>query len=227
MVRRGAIVTDLVVALIGFSLVFSAVFIAGRYFLPSTGLDIAAPLQPSPPDEPSDPEEGRGGSMEDLVAAIRVEVAAMEGSGGIVALSGLLEARAVLERVEDLNEQCIGCYPDEPSGVETNLGVTNMKLRYTGDGASLTLVVDFIEVGAPRSDGMTISIAIAGMQFSVKPGQCTLEILRSEHLVYPSSFGRFLIINSLAGELMCVGLEEIGGPLTTDLVAVFKLDLDA
>jgi hypothetical protein len=89
------------------------------------------------------------------------------------------------------------------------------------------LVVDFIEVGAPRSDGMTISIAIAGMQFSVKPGQCTLEILRSEHLVYPSSFGRFLIINSLAGELMCVGLEEIGGPLATDLVAVFQLDLDA
>jgi hypothetical protein len=221
MARRGAVATDLLVALIGFSMVFSAVFIAGRYFLPSSGLDIAAPVQPIPPDDAS------GEQPAEPIEALRREVAAMEGSGGIVSFSGLFEARAVLDRVEDLNEQCIGCFPDEPSGVETNLGVTDMKLRYSGEGAALTMLVDFIEVGAPRSEGgMTIAVAIAGMQFSVKPGQCTLEILRSEHLVYPSSFGRFLILNSLAGELVCTGLEEIGGPMTSDLVAVFKLEAE-
>lgn len=222
MARRGAVATDLLVGLIGFSLVFSVAFIAGRYFLPSPGLDIAAPVQPIPPDDASATQPA------EPIEALRLEVAAMEGSGGIVSFSGVLEARAVLDRVEDLNEQCIGCYPDEPSGVETDLGVTDMKLRYSSrDGASLTMLVDFIEVGVPRSEGgMTIAVAIAGMQFSVKPGQCTLEILRSEHLVYPSSFGRFLILNSLEGELVCVGLEETGGPMTSDLVAVFKLEVE-
>jgi hypothetical protein len=30
----------------------------------------------------------------------------------------------------------------------------------------------------------------------------------------------------LAGELVCTGLEEIGGPMTSDLVAVFKLEAE-
>lgn len=211
--RRGAVARDLLVALIGFSLVLSVTFIAGRLLVPAGRLPaiVASPPITSPdtvPGEPVDPRQ-----------SARVQLAQMEGHGAVVLFSG--ESGYALTNVELLSDAtCFDCSPDDPRSIERDLGV-DIHVRFSGGDAAITLRADFVEVGVPRTEGLVMAISGSGLAYNAGPGQCTVDLAHSEHYKYPGSIGFFLEIKSFGGEIECADLEELRGGPTASVFVVF------
>lgn len=207
----GSVVRDVVVALVGFSLVSAFVFVGGRLLLPAPAVsailaNLASTTVATTPGTPENP-----------LTAARAELADMGGGGAVVVIS---EGRYSLPGVELLSDPCFGCSADGARSIERDLGV-DIHARFSGGGAAVTLKADYVEVGVPRTEGIVLAISADGLTYNALPGQCTITLLRSEHFKYPGSIGFFLSIKSFSGEVECPALEELrGGPLAS-VVAVF------
>jgi hypothetical protein len=150
---------------------------------------------------------------------LRTEVEQLGTFGAVVEASGASQGRFVL----GLSEGAINTYWSETR--DTSLTPPwYVRAKYEGDGWTLTLVAEGLEVGVSRFDGMTLVITIEGQTFGISSGFCEVRLLQLPYDIIELPWGGYSYQpQSALGKVSCVGLAEVrtGDLLSFD--AFFRL----
>ena len=197
---------DLLVALMGFGVVFALVYVMGRAFLPSS--DLTESVAQSADTEHVLLDELRA----DL--ADRVDTAVIEVSGAMAGRSVLSHADSPFLWVPQ------GTPPEE----HRPGGPVDLDVRYAGGGVTLAIKADQMEEGQARSERLTIVLNMGRRSFNAHPGECTLELTRSGSVLDPTptgAVGLLLAWPYFAGHMTCREIADIRSGDTVSFTAVF------
>jgi hypothetical protein len=197
-----AAIRDLVVAVSGFAITFSLIFVMGRVFIPSFGatigdVDIAA----------------TGGSP---LLDLRTDLAALHPPAAVLEATGALEGRFVLDRTVFVSRfgrprNIVNVGKDVPVDID---------VKFSAGGLILTLVAEQVPVGEPRRDRMTVVVTADGQTFSAQPGSCAIELFESGVLTRNTGLGQ-AISPSYSGQVTCTDVAEIRSGALVSFTAVF------
>ena len=225
---------DAVAAAIGFWVIISAVFLAGRWLLssqlPGVLLDrAAAATTPAPGEEPSDP-----------LALLRTQLAAAlaeppEGQfapawsgAAAVRIAGAVEAHAVLDSVEPLGDPCLGCLQQIAGAArETRLGdPVQIRVRYWEGSIALSITAS-AAIDTPQTE-LQVSLNAGGKVFFGR--DCSLVMEHSVQDVYVTAVEgesvELFDVRSFTGRLECAVLDNSTTGEAVSLLAVFSYSLE-
>ena len=101
-----------------------------------------------------------------------------------------------------------------------------VRAKYEGDGWTITLAAQELEIGVSRFDTMTLVITAEGQTFGISSGFCELRLLQVPYDIIDVSWQEAAYLyqpQSALGKVSCVGLAEVrtGDLLSFD--AFFRL----
>lgn len=196
---------DLLVALVGFWLVFSTSYAVGRAAMPA--------FRSSLGDVTFANDEEAG-----LLAALSAELASVAVPAAVIEISGSVEGRFVLDHAyvpfafESLRSEGPDYGPNMP---------VDLDARYSARGMTLVLVADQVAAGTPRTEAITVAVSVDGRSFSSRPGHCTLELATSGYDTERSASGFFIYWQVFAGHVICTDVADIRGGEPISFTAVF------
>jgi hypothetical protein len=202
---------DVRIALVGFGVVFSLVYVVGRMFLPSFGSSLAQLV--------AEREESETALLDDL----RVDLVALT-DAAVIEWSGAFHGRSVLDRVTVP-------YVWVPAGPETDAfvpdGPVDIHASYSRGGGALSVVAEEAVAGPLRTAAMTVVFTIDGHSFVAKSGECALELSRSGYildLTPTGAAGLVIATPYFAGHVICEGVADIRSGDTISFTAVFRYE---
>jgi hypothetical protein len=201
----GGVKQDLLVAVVGFWLIFSVVYSLGRVFVPTFDL----PSMASALAGGEAPGEGS-----EVLPSLRAELLALQHSGVIVRFSGAAEGQALLDQVDSFS---VSWPPLAAAEVEDPI---RLKIGYRGGNDRLTVLAKDVTLGVITEDGATAILTTEGMTFVAHEGDCTFELTRLE---IPSEIPG---VPSFSGEITCNDITEVRSAVTVSFVAVFRYDFE-
>ena len=191
-------------AIVAFVIVFAVGYIGGRAAMPA--------FRAAAGDIPLQEVDSSG---EVSIVALRADlVSAVDGAGALMAASGAVEGRFLLDRVESLVNGLFLPSDDEPEAID-------LHVRLTGDDAALTIKADQIGRGESRTDGMTVVMTSDGSMFNPTPGMCTLSLDDFGFTTIQRPWGK-ASIPWYVGTLTCVEVPELRTDQTVSFTAVFE-----
>lgn len=212
MTTRQLIGRDLGVALIGFGIMFSLVYMVGQLLLPSSGSSLDRLVAQG--------EESKSSLIDDL----SVELAAVTDPAALISYTGAVEGRHVLDVVTVP-------YVWVPVGPELDAyapdGPVDIHVSYSRGGMTLSVVADQAVAGSPRAAGMTIVFTVDGRSFTAKSGDCALELSRSGYtldLTPTGAAGLVLATPYFAGHVSCEDVADIRSGDTISFSVVFRYE---
>ncbi|MEX0825396.1 MAG: hypothetical protein WD184_01360 [Acidimicrobiia bacterium] len=189
---------DLLVAVIGFLVVFSAVYTIGRHFIPSD--ELVSALAAADQDD--------GGLLLDLhLDLVEGGYSTTSGSQGaaVAQVSGVVEDRLVLD---------VSGYSASPSEDGDSI---NVSATFSGDQGLLQLSAVGAVVGVPTSERVSATLTIDGKTFFGNDGACVLELAQFE--ADPDAPRGW----EWAGHVTCTDVPEIRSDGTASFTVVFEV----
>jgi hypothetical protein len=200
---------DLLVALMGFGVVFALVYVTGRALLPSS--DLAELVAQS-----ADTEHV-------LLDDLRADLSALGRSAAVIEVSGAVAGRSVLDNAnvpyvfERLGAEADPYGPGMP---------IDLDVRYSSRGVTLAMIIPQVEPGVVRIEGMTIVFTVEGRSFNARAGDCMVELTRSGYLLGETASSFVLAWPYFAGQVTCEEVRELRSDDTVSFTAVFHYDPD-
>jgi hypothetical protein len=213
---------DAAVALLGFWVIASTIFLAGRWYLPSemTG-QLVARAAAAPPAEPTD------GNPDDPLAELRTMLAAGGGLGAAVVIDGAVQVQDALTSVESLTEPCPLCMLatfGEPREVR-NGDPTQIGHRFWTGSTVLTITASGAAIGTAHTD-VRVTINAGGKVFFGR--ECSLTMESSEHAIYiaivEGESVELFEARTFAGWLVCAVADNSTTGEAVTLTAVFAYE---
>jgi hypothetical protein len=204
---------DLLAAVVAFWVIFSVAYVFGRISVPSFRAPSAASVVAGGEGLGQD-----GGSL--LLDDIRHQLAGIPGSAAIVAASGAVDGRFVLDHVDFAGFVLFEGLPDfdQPIGVKVNL---------SGGGATLSIIARGVVLGGGPQEisRMTIVFTAEGKTFLPEAGDCVLEFLDSG-LVIEEVGGGQSYHPSVIGQVSCSAVAALRTGETVSFTAAFRYQSD-
>ena len=191
----GGVKQDLLVAVVGFWLIFSVAFTFGRLFVPThSALRFLATSDVAP-----------AGSHDSLLLELRADLLALRRSGAIAQVSGAVEERLVLDQVDRFSG---GGFEGEP---------IHLLVTYRGNHGVVLLGATDAAVGVPMSERVTATLTTDGKTFIARQGECVLELTRFESdPVFP--------IPRVSGQMSCTEVSELRTDASASFTVVFEFE---
>jgi len=196
---------DLMAAVAAFVVVFAVGYIGGRAAMPSFRLAVG-----------DLPVQGTDATAEVSTTELLADLAALDGPGAVMAASGAIESRLLLDHGEGLsNNALLLPSDDEPSALDVHA-------RFTGAEGSLTIKADQMERGEARTEGMTIVFASDGLTFNPRPGMCTLRLDDFGFTTLQRPWGK-VSVPWYEGSLTCSEVPELRTEQAVSFTVVFEM----
>lgn len=186
---------DLLVAVIGFLVVFSVVYTVGRHFIPSD--ELVSVLAAA--------DQGDGGLLLDLVEGGYPTAPGSQGAA-VAELSGVVEGRLLLDHVDRYSASL------SEDGQSIHVSVT-----FSGAQGLLQLSAVGAAVGVPTSERVNATLTTDGKTFFGKDGVCVLELTQFE--TDPDAPRGW----EWAGHVTCTDVPEVRSDGTASFTVVFEV----
>ncbi|MEX1208511.1 MAG: hypothetical protein WEE36_07910 [Acidimicrobiia bacterium] len=210
--RVRSVCMDLLAAVVAFWVIFSVAYVFGRISVPSFRAPSVASVVAGGEGLGQD-----GGTL--LLDDIHLQLAGIPGSAAIVAASGAVDGRFVLDHVDSAGvEFRQGGPPDLTLPVA-------LKVKLSGGGATLSIVGrEVVLGGGPQQiSQMTIVFTAEGKTFLPEAGDCVLEFLDSGLVVEEVGEGRSYH-PSIIGQVSCSAVAALRTGETVSFSAAFRYE---
>ena len=198
---------DLLVAVIGFGVVFALVYAMGTAFLPAS--ERAGLVAQSADSEHA--------LLDELMASL-----ADRADAAVIEVAGEVSVRSVLSTAES---PFLWVPQDTPPEEHRPGGPVDVDVRYTGGGLTLAIQADRMVEGLARTEGWTILLTMDGHSFNAHAGECTVELTRSGSVLDPTptgAAGLLLAWPYFVGHVTCREISDIRSPGTVSFTAAFN-----
>ena len=196
---------DLMAAIAAFAIVFAVGYIGGRAAMPTFRLAVGEL-----------PVEDTDASGEVSLVDLRADLASLEGPAAVMAATGAIEGRLLLDHAEGLsNNALLLPSEDEPPALDVHA-------RFTGAEGSLTIKADQMARGEARTEGMTVVFASEGLTFNPRPGMCTLELDDFGFTTMQRPWGK-ISVPWYEGSLTCSEVPELRSEQAASFTVVFEM----